>query len=141
MKSTTAIVSIIMVIFAHTIAAQPSASRLSTRIVGADCDGDNPFTCADAFEACNSIDPLSRRRDQQLFAQSNDGQAFFISNGTPPGSTNADAKAACLELANLCCVGGPTGGGTMRRATLKDPSNPDIGNYQLISVNDNPPTN
>jgi hypothetical protein len=139
MKSVTAIVPIVMVIFAHAVAAQPGASRLAPRIVGADCDGDNPFTCSDAFEACNNINPLSRRRDQQLFAQSADGQAFFISNGVPPGSTNADAKSACLLLANLCCVGGPTGGGTMRRATLKNPSNPNIGNYQLISANDNPP--
>jgi len=81
MKSATAIVPIVMMIFAHAIAAQPGASRHRTRIVGADCDGDNPFTCADAFEACNSIDPLSRRRGQQLFAQSVDGQAFFMQLG------------------------------------------------------------
>ena len=135
MKSATAIVPIVMVIFAHAIAAQPGASRHSARIVGADCDGNNPFSCDDASEACNNINPLSRRRDQKLFAQSSNGQAFFISNGTPPGSTNADAKAACLELINLCCVNG-----SMRRATLKDPSNPNKGNYQLISVHDNPPT-
>jgi hypothetical protein len=136
MKSVTAIVPIVMVIFAHAIAAQPGASRHSARIVGADCDGDNPFSCTDAFEACNNINALSRRRDQRVFAQSNDGQALFISNGTPPGSTNADAKAACLELANLCCAGGPTGGGVMRRATLKDPNNQNRGNYQLISIQD-----
>ena len=140
MKSTTAILSVIMVIFAHTIAALPNASRHPARNVGADCDGDNPFSCADAFEACDNINALSRRRGQQLFSQSSDGQAFFISNGTPPGSTNADAKSSCVQLATLCCAGGATGGGTMRRATLKDPSNPNIGNYQLISVKDNPPT-
>ena len=139
MKSATAIVPIVMVIFAHAIAAQPS--RHSARIVGADCNGDNPFTCADAFQACDNINGLSRRGFQQVFAQSADGKAFFISNGIPPGINDADAQSACLELANLCCVGGATGGGIMRRATLKDPSNPNIGNYQLISVNDFPPTN
>jgi hypothetical protein len=54
MKSVTTIVPIVMVIFAHAIAAQPGASRHSARIVGADCNGDNPFSHTDAFEACNN---------------------------------------------------------------------------------------